>query len=105
MHCGEKFQRSWQSVGKTPPFLLKKCLEILSIVYKLIARANYCLLQCLRSNPKFVENKCNFLNFLLQQNFALLMTYKVREGGIVIRPVTSLGSQGAQSYLTGAQIF
>jgi len=34
--------------------------------------------------------------FLLQHKFALFMTYKAPEGGIVIRPVTSLGSQGGR---------
>jgi len=31
-------------------------------------------MQLLRINATFVENKCNFLTFLLQQKLALVMT-------------------------------
>jgi len=31
-------------------------------------------MQCLRINATFVENKCNFLTFLLQQKLALVFT-------------------------------
>jgi len=61
-------ERSFSMLGKRPPFLPKKFLEIFSIVCKQTAWVGYCRLQSLRINATFVENKCNFLTFLLRIN-------------------------------------
>ena len=85
MHCGEKFCHSWQTVGKKPPFLPKKCLQIFNILCQSTTWVNYCRLQCLRINATFVENKCNFVTFSLLinatfvENKCNLLTYLLQQ--------------------------